>query len=189
MLSKEQIEKNKKKFLETSQKYNVFTKELEEFLGEDFFIAPASPSLDMYSCYPGGLVEHLLKVCKYSIQINDLLPEGMRVEKNSVIRTSILAQIGKTYLFKFNESEWHRKTLGKIYEYQNGDINSMTVGERSAYYATTHNVKLSEDEYQAIIQSDKECSEKFIRWNCKPLTQIIKLGFELAVLEEKNGKK
>lgn len=188
MLSKEQIEKNKKKFLETSKKYNVLTKELEEFLGEELFVAPASPMLDAYSCYPGGLVDHLLKVCKYSIQINDLLPETIKVDKNSLIKVSILAQIGKTFLFKFNESEWHRKTLGKMYEYRDGEIIAMTVGERSAFYATKFKVELTEDEYQAIIQSDKESSEDFIRWNCKPLTHIIKLGFEMAVMEEKNGK-
>ena len=66
MLSTKQLEFNKTKFIETNKKFNIFNKELEDFLGDDFFIAPASTSLDMYGAYPGGLLHHLLKSCGYS---------------------------------------------------------------------------------------------------------------------------
>ena len=48
MLNKEQIENNKKKLLETSEKYDIFTEDLLKFLGEDIFTSPATTSLDMY---------------------------------------------------------------------------------------------------------------------------------------------
>ena len=188
MISAAKIEKNKTKFIETSQKYGVFTKELEEFLGEDFYVSPASPALDMYGCYPGGLVDHLLKVCKYSIELNNLLPEQIRVDMKSIIKVVFLAQIGKTFLFKPNESEWHRNTLGKMYEYRDNELIVMTVGERSVYYAMKYGVQLTEEEYQAIVNSDKEGTERSVRWVSRPLSHIIKLGFEMAVLEEKHGK-
>lgn len=189
MISEKRILANKAKFQETNEKYGIFTKELEEFLGEDFYYSPASPSLDMYGCYYGGLVDHLLKVCKYSVQLNNLLPEQMRVDTASLIRTVFLAQIGKTYLFKQNESDWHRDTLGKLFEYRDDELIVMTVGERSVYYANKYGIKLTEEEYQAIINSDKEGPERSKRWVSKPLGHIIKLGFEMAVLEEKNVKK
>ena len=50
MLTITQLEKNQKKFIETNAKYNIFTKELEEFLGEDFYTSPASTSLNMIGC-------------------------------------------------------------------------------------------------------------------------------------------
>ena len=189
MISAAKIEKNKTKFIETSRKYGVFTKELEDFLGEDFYLAPASPALDMYGCYPGGLVENLLKVCKYSIELNNLLPEAIRTKTETIIKVVFLAQIGKTFLFKNNESEWHRNILGKMYEYRDDEMVVMTVGERSAFYAMNHGVKLTEEEYQAIVNSDKEGSERSVRWVSESLSHLIKLGFEMAVLEEKHLNK
>jgi hypothetical protein len=188
MLSAQQIETNKKKFLETSEKYGVMNAELLAFLGEDIFIAPAAATLDAYGCHPGGLVNHLLKACKYAIQVSDLLPANLQVAKESIIKATLLSQIGKTFLFRPNPSDWHRKNLGKMYEY-NDDLVSMRVGERSAYYALNHGIKLNETEFQAIINSDKESDDKMAKFFSADLTNIIKHGVELAILEEKaNGK-
>jgi len=189
MISKEKIEKNKIKFKEANEKYFVFTEELEEFLGEDFYLSPASPSLDLYGCYPGGLLDHLLKVCKYSLNINDLLPDKIKIEKSKIIKTVFLSQIGKTFLFKMNESEWHRTNLGKMYVYRNDEMVALKVGERSAYYATKYGCKLEEDEYQAILNIDKTSDDKMAKWHSMILAQIIKHGFELALIEEKYGSK
>lgn len=189
MISEARILKNKEKFLETNKKYGIFTKELEDFLGDEFFYSPASPSLDMYGCYYGGLVDHLLKVCKYSVQLNNLLPEEMRVGMASLVKVVFLAQIGKVYLFKPNESDWHRNVQGKIFEYKDDELIVMTVGERSIYYANKYGVQLTDVEFQAIVNSDKEAADRSVRWVSKPLSHIIKLGFEMAVLEEKNAKK
>jgi hypothetical protein len=189
MITAVRIEKNKELFLEKSREYNVFTKELEDFLGEDFFLAPASAYLNMYGCYPGGLVHHLLKVCKYSIQLNDLLPETMRQDKTAIVKTVFLSQIGKTFMFVPNESEWHRTNQGKMYEYKDDESSvSMSIGERSAYYAMCCGVQLTETEYQAIIFANRGDSDKSGKWAYTPLAHILKLGFEMALLEEKNGK-
>jgi len=139
----------------------------------------------MYGCYPGGLVEHVLNVCKYSVLLNDLLPESIRTKKESIVKSVFLAQIGKTFLFKPNDSDWHIKTLGKMYDYRDNELVVMTVGERSAFYALKYGVILTDEEYQAIVNSDKEGTERSVRWVSKPLSHIIKLGFEMAVLEEK----
>lgn len=186
MISEGKIRKNKEKFAETNAKYNIFTKELEQFLGEDFFIAPASPSLDMYGCYPGGLVDHSMKVCKHTINVNNLLPEPMRVDVKTIVRTVFLVPIGKTFLFKLNENEYMQKK-GKLYEYRDDEMVIMSVGERSAYYAMKYGVELSEEEYQAILNSDKDPSERFVKGGSRTLSRILKIGFDLAVMEEKNG--
>jgi hypothetical protein len=188
MISKDKIEKNKNKFQEVNETYGIFTRELEEFLGEEFYTCPASPSLDLYGAYPGGLLDHLLKVCKYTLLINDLIPEKIRIEKNKIIKTVFLSQIGKVFLFVLNDSEWHRTNLGKMYKYQTEGMAAMKVGERSAYYALKHGCKLDEDEYQAIINHDKDSDDKMAKWYSGILTQIMKQGFELALIEEKYGK-
>ena len=68
---KDKIEKNKEKFLDTSEKYNIFNEDLLKFLGEDLFTSPASNMESMYNAFPGGLIDHLLKVTKYGIYINN----------------------------------------------------------------------------------------------------------------------
>lgn len=188
MISKEKIEKNKKKFQETNETYKIFTTELEGFLGDDFYHCPASPSLDLYGAYPGGLLDHLLKVCKYSLYINDVLPEKIKIEKEKIIKTVFLSQIGKVFLFKPNESEWHRTNLGKMYVYKTEGMAAMKSGERSAYYAMKYGCTLDEDQYQAIINIDKDSDDKMAKWHSSMLSQILKQGFELALIEEKYGK-
>ena len=186
MLTAKQIEGNKKKFLEINQEHNIFTPELLEFLGEELFVSPASPSLDMYNCYPGGLIHHLFRVCKHSIEINELLPENIKLEKNKILKTVFLSQIGKVHLYKPNESEWHRVNLGKLYEYKDDELVAMNIGQRSIFYATKYGIKLEEDEFQAIIGVDSS-DFKSLKWETEPLTHIIKLGFQLALLIAKNG--
>ena len=188
MISVEQLENNKKKFLETNSKYGIFTDSLLSFLGDDFFTAPASTNLDMFSCYPGGLLNHLLKTCKYAIKVNEILPETMRVENSQLLKCIFLSQIGKTFLFKPNPSEWHRKNLGKMYEFSE-DLVSMRVGERSAHYATKNGVELSDVEFQAILNVDKDSDDLMVKYHSSTLSNIMKHGFELAILEEKNEQK
>jgi len=182
---KVKIEKNKEKFLETSEKYKVFNEELLNFLGEDLFTSPASNMESMYNAFPGGLIDHLLKVTKYAIFINNCLPEKLRTHQSSIIKVCFLHQIGKTKLFTFCESEWHRKNQGKMYEF-NEDLISMRVGERSIYYCMLNGVKLEEEEYQAIVNFDKSDDDKQSKWYSSPLTTILRQANELSIIECKN---
>lgn len=187
MLTEQQLELNKKKFIETNQKYKMFTPELLKFLGDDLYIAPASTTLDMHGCFPGGLLNTIMKACKYSIQINDLLPENQRVLKETIVKCSFLSQIGKVFMLVPNSSEWHRKNLGKMYEFKETNVK-LKSSERSIYYATKYGVLLTEEEFQCIINHEKDSDDKQAKYFSLPLTQIIKQGFELAILEEKNGQ-
>jgi len=65
----------------------------------------------------------------------------------------------------------------------------MKVGERAVYYAVTNGVTLSEDEFQSIMNSDKESDDKMAKYRSGILSNIIRMGFELSILEEKNGQK
>ena len=187
MISEKQIDKNKEYFLKINKEYEIFTDELLEFLGEDFFIQTFSAFDDMCSCYPGGLLDFLMRSCKYSVNVSKVLPENIRPEMKSIVRTSFLSQIGKTFLFKMNEDKWSVEKRGKMYEYQDDNIVIMGVGERSAYYSLRYGVKLSSEEYQTILNLEKDSSEKFMRGS-KPLYYVIKAGLEIALLEEKKLK-
>ena len=183
-LDKVKLEKNVKKFEEVNGKYNIFTNDLMDFLGQDFFLAPASPMKDMNNAFPGGLLDHSIKVAKYAVYLNNSLPEFMKEPLESVLKVSFLSEICKTHLFKPCTSEWHMKNQGKYFEY-NEDLVSMSVGERSVYYAMSNGVKLTDDEYQSILNHDKSEENKQVRWYTSKLGQLLKQATDLAILEEK----
>jgi hypothetical protein len=182
---KERIEKNKKKFHSTNEKYNIFTPELLEYLGDAFITAPASTMKSLHNAFPGGLMDHIILTTKYAVELNLTLPEELRVSNESLIKVCFLHQIGKTFIYKMCESEWHRTNQGKMYEFKD-DMVSMRVGERSAYYALTYGVELSEEEYQSIINYDKPEDDKQAKWHSSTLATLLKQANELAIIEEKN---
>lgn len=186
MITKKEQEKNRKIFEATIQKYNLFTDNLKDFLGEAFYEAPASTLTSLHNAFTGGLVDHLIKVAKYGALINEMLPEGVKQEKEAVLKVCFLSEIGKTFQYKVCESEWHRKNQGKMYDF-NEDLTSMRVGERSAFYALKHGVNLSEVEYQALINFEKSEDDKQAKWYSSPLTIILKQAIELAIVEEKTN--
>jgi len=187
MLTIPQLEHNKAKFIETNQKYNIMTKELEDFLGDALYTSPASTTLSMVGCYPGGLLNHTIKACKYAVKVNDILPETLKQPVSSIVKVVFLSQIGKVFMFCPVTEEWKLKQ-GKMYDFCDDTVR-LRVGERSIYYATNYGVKLTEEEYQAILNLDKDDEDKMAKYFSSPLTQVIKWGFELAIMEEKNGKK
>jgi hypothetical protein len=182
---KERIEKNKKKFHSTNEKYNIFTPKLLEYLGDAFIIAPASTMKSLHNAFPGGLMDHIILTTKYAVELNLTLPERLRVSNESLIKVCFLHQIGKTFIYKMCESEWHRTNQGKMYEFKD-DMVSMRVGERSAYYALTYGVELSEEEYQSIINYDKPEDDKQAKWHSSTLATLLKQANELAIIEEKS---
>ena len=182
MSLKEKILKNKEKFNKTNETYNILPENLLEFLGEDLYSAPASNMESMYNAFPGGLIDYILTVTKYGINLNDILPESQRVDKKSLIKVCFLHQLGKVKLYKFCESEWHRKNQGKMYDF-NEELVSMRVGERSAYYSLRYGVELSDEEYQSILNYDKTDDDKQSKWYGSTLSTILRLANELAIIE------
>lgn len=187
-LTKAKLQKNAETFLAKAKEYNILTPELEEFLASNIGMAPASSMEDLHNSFQGGLIDHILKVAKYGIQIAGVLPKQLQPTKASIIKVSFLHQIGKTFLYQENDSAWQKTNQGKNYVFNN-DLTSMRVGERSAYYATKYGVDLTEEEFQAIINYDKSDADKQAKWHSCTLSTIIKQANELAIIEEKGNKK
>ena len=164
MLTIQQLEHNKTKFIETNKKYNIMTKELLDFLGDNLYISPASTRLSMVGCYPGGLLNHIIKACKYAIKVNEILPEFLKQPIPTIVKVVFLSQIGKVFMFCITENEYNKKQ-GIMYDFCD-DIVRLRIGERSAYYATKYGVQLSEEE-KKIIRKQHEDAIKNIRQKIK----------------------
>ena len=188
MITLEQIEKNKKTYLTAVKTYNVCHPEMFDTLSNSgMFEAPASTMLSLHNAFPGGLVDHLLRVASYATKINETLPESLKQKKESLIRISLLHGIGKVGLYKPNKSDWHIKNQGKMYEF-NEELTSMTVGERSIFYLIKYanGNMLNDIEYQAILNYDKPQTDKMSEWHTSQLGEILRTAIKLAIMEEKN---
>ena len=190
MIPIEIIEKNKKSYYSAVKGYNICRMDfIDKMADMGLFDAPASTMLSLHNAFPGGLVDHLLRVTSYAVKINETLPEGLKQTKEGIIRVSLLHGIGKVGLYTPCKSEWHIKNQGKMYEF-NENLTSMTVGERSIYYMMSNENAdmLNELEYQAILNYDKDASDKMSEWHTSPLGVILKMAIKLAIMEEKSNK-
>ena len=183
-LDQKKIVANTKKYFDTATKYGFMNDELMNFLGEAFVKAPASTMESLHNAFEGGLIEHLLRVAFYAVKFNDVLPDDKKVDQASLLKVCLLHQIGKAHLYKPSESEWHRKNQGKMYEFNN-DLVSMRVSERSVYYALSHGVTFTEEEYSAILMSDKS-EDKMAEYHNSILGELLKMANIFAVKHEKN---
>lgn len=182
-LTENQIKEKSKKYFEAGKKYEALNDDLIQFLGTDIMNAPATPNRDMYCAFQGGLIDHMLTVSKYAYNTNEILPENMKHDVNKLIKVSLLHQIGKTFLYVPQNDEWRKKNLGEYFTYNN-ELVDIKVGERSAFYAMKHGVNLEEDEYQAIINFDKEF-DKQVKYFNGNLGKLLKHSNELAIMEAK----
>jgi len=184
MLTPEKIAKNAKKYFTTCQEHGFMVESLMTFLGVSIVESPCSTHRNMHNSFPGGLISHMLLTTKHFLNLNDILPEPMKVDKESIIKVSLLYQIGKAKLFVPCTSEWHKSNLGKNYDF-NPELLPMRVGERSILYLMEHGVKLSECEYNAILSYDKMDDDKEAKYfNCH-LGILLKMANDLAAMEEK----
>jgi hypothetical protein len=184
MISQEKVLKNTEKYFKTAEKYGFMNDGLMEFLGQDFIKAPASTATSLHNAFEGGLIAHLLLTTKYAVSINAMLPDNMKVDNASLIKVSLLHQIGKARLYTSEGVAKWQKDRGINYVF-NEELVSMRIGERSAHYALSNGVSLTDEEYQAIINHDKEEDDKQAKWHTSTLGVILRQANELAIMEEK----
>lgn len=184
-------QERKELFLEIVRKYDVCTPELLGFLETSgFYTAPASTMTSLHNAFDGGLVDHSIILTRRMLVINDAnskLDVNHRVDPKSVAKVGLLHGIGRSNLYIANKSEWHRKILGKMYEF-NDQLTSMTVGERSIYYISTYGggMKLTEDEYQAILHAEKDDNtDMAVKWHSSILSDLIRDQIKWAIRSEK----
>lgn len=182
-ITKEEIVKNAKRFFEAANAGGFMNEELTSFLGEKFITAPASTMLSLHNAFEGGLIAHSLLVAEYAVKFNKALPQDERMDINSILKICFLHQIGKTFLYKPCESQWHREKQGKMYEF-NEELTSMRVGERSINYITRFGIELTEDEYVAILNFDKT-EDKMAEYHNSDLGDLLKIANIYAIKNEK----
>jgi len=165
-LTAEQIQENWIKLIDTIT--NNFSGErcdnlitMYESFKDRILTAPASGIEHFHNCFPGGYLDHVLRVIEFSEKLFNLWAEaGATIDysKEELIFVALNHDLGKIgdledEYYIPNPSEWHRKNQGKIYS-TNPDIVHMSVPHRGLWLLQEHNIKLSKNEMIAIMVHD-----------------------------------
>jgi len=144
---------------------------------ERMIYTPASSVEHYHNAFPGGYVDHVLRVTRNALKVYDLWQDlGMIMEefdKETLIFTALHHDLGKLgtpdadYYIK-NDSEWHVKNQGKIYK-TNPNIHWMNLNDRTMYNLQHFGVKYTEEEMIGMRLTDglydDNNKEYYIKYN------------------------
>ena len=132
-------------------------KTLTDCLKERMMFAPASTKDWFNNAFPGGYLDHILRVNKIANQLHKLYSfheanESYTVEELNFV--SLFGQLGKlgdwnSEYFTKNDSDWHVKNLGMVYKF-NENVPAMKIYDRTMYLLQDASIKISHNEYLAI---------------------------------------
>lgn len=128
-------------------------------LEENIIKAPASSFLHFHGCYPGGYVNHILKVIEFSAKMykmwekngNDM--SGYTFEE--LIFSAKFHDLGKVCdenkedYYILNPDEWSVNKTGKMF-IRNPKCKVMPIPDRSIFLLQHHGIQISSNEFRAI---------------------------------------
>ena len=167
------------------QELNTMYSHLEDRM----MLAPASGINYYHNCFPGGYVDHVLRVidCAQALY-NVWSDKGAHVEDythEELIFSAMHHDLGKigdmeNDYYIPNKSEWHRKNQGKIYDH-NPKLHFMNVSDRSIWLLNQFDIKMSINELLGIKLADGMYEESNIRY-FKAYTKDNQLKINLPII-------
>jgi len=124
--------------------------------------APASSQEHFHLCTPGGYVQHILNIVKYSLAFYKIWKDnGAYVDDyttEELIFAALHHDLGKVGDLEQdhyipNPSEWHRKNQGKIYT-NNPDLKFMTAPDRGIWILNQFGIRMTQNEMIGIKLAD-----------------------------------
>lgn len=139
---------------------------------EDALItSPASGKIHFHNCFPGGYLDHVLRVAETAVRLTKMYKEmGGIVDYTAqeVIFAALHHDLGKLGTknhpyYVDQDSDWHRKR-GEIYTH-NHDIGFMTVADRAMFTLQKYGIEITENEWYGIRMADglyDEANKKYL---------------------------
>lgn len=162
-LAEENIQANYDKVMEYLQADPRWEqlKPLYDVLQDELMIAPASGKVYFHNAFPGGYLDHILRVTETALKIAAMY-KGMEGDVNFTKQELIFAalhhDLGKLgnpeegAYYVEQDSDWHRKR-GELYK-QNDQIQYMKAPERGLFLLQKYGVQVTQNEWLAIKLSD-----------------------------------
>lgn len=162
MLKAEEIHKNWEihqkilnKFFsgERLEKINNLYEDFEEIA----VMSPASSKESFHNAFPGGYIDHVNRVVKFSLKVHDLWSTlGMEIDYTveELVFSALFHDLGKLgtsdnpgYLPQ--DDNWRKDKLGEIFKV-NKSNNFMLIPDRSIFTLQQYGISMSEKEYLTI---------------------------------------
>lgn len=156
-------------------------------LEEELKSSPGGLNVDSGLAYPGGLIVHINRSTKIALRLAKMVSGTFTLSDETVIKCCVIMHLQKRFMFEDNDDIWQVKNRGLKYKFRQDITSYLRCGSLSALEALNNGVKLSTDEYEAIMSLDeREENNKNYR---KPILYlIIKTANELAYAIERESR-
>lgn len=193
MLTPEEIEANWKKMLLLLEKCGDRTPQLLEMveaLGERLALCPASGKKDFHNAFPGGLVDHSLRVLGNAMRLSSAF--GWKIPRDSLIIACLFHDLGKVGDHEHDyyvpqTDQWRVDKLGEEYTF-NKELKFMTVPDRGVFLCQHFGIKLAHDEMLAILLNDGQYADDNAPYKMKEpmLADVVHMADLISTKQEKN---
>lgn len=191
MLKEEKINENYLLFIKYLEKYNCYSQEMDNEIGELIKRSPYSIYTMYGGAYDGGLIDITLNnLCKNGFKINEnafgrnsgdkIQNTFLYVNPSMLMRCLLLINLSKSIMFTKQHNTW-KASNGQPYEFNPNLTTKLKTGERTLYLCQKYDIKLSEEEYEAISNFDNNENGGEIYQS--PLSSIIKSAMLLTSVE------
>ena len=151
-------------------------------------MAPASSRVEYHNAFPGGFIDHSLRVLRTTIELAAAFK--VKVAKEAIIISALFHDWGKVGTleddyYMHQPSDWHRKR-GQFY-LKNEKI-MMPNAQLGLFTLSQFGIKLSQEEYLGILLNDGQYSEANKDYSMKEpkLALLIHMADRWATQCEKN---
>lgn len=163
MIDEQKIEENYNKFMEyvkADSRAEQLIVMYEEY-GNELLTAPASGKVHYHNTFPGGYIDHVLRVVDTTLQISSLYKKmggSINFTKEEAIFSALHHDLGKlgtpgsAPYYLDQDSDWHRKR-GELYKH-NPNLSYMQVPDRALMTLQKYGIKLTDTEWLSIKLSD-----------------------------------
>lgn len=176
-------------FIKKLNQLGIETNALVEGIGEKLKDGTFTLSNESGLCGDGTLIETTLKVLTpYAVKLNNLFPEEIRVDQNTLVKVCLLHQIAKAVRLVPNDNQWEIEKRGLIYKYAPNQP-SIRTGLHSLILAQNFGIKFTAEEAEAMTVNDRDLSDDQARWHSSLLASIVRQANEMTYLQDINTKK
>lgn len=192
MITEEKINSNYILWIERLKKYNCYSDEMINEIGDKIKLASFSLGTTTGSAYCGSMIDTVLNhLCTIAYHINEdafgLNAKQkdkhlfLKVNSDSLMKVLLLQHISKADLFVPQSEQW-KINKGYPFEFNSTLKSSLKTGERSIFLCQKYGIKLTEEEYEAMRIIDKEEDFKNNSY-ASPLSTIVRMANQLVAIE------
>lgn len=163
MLNEEQVQERYAifmDFIKADTRADALQKMYED-IGNELLIAPASGKTYFHNAFPGGYLDHVVRVAETSLHLSSVYKKiggDIDFTKQELVFAALHHDLGKLGnpaegpYYIDQDSDWHRKR-GELYK-QNENLQYMKAPERGLYLLQHYDIKITQKEWLGIKLSD-----------------------------------